>query len=182
MNSCSKYPLHDETSKCRKDEDCGCGHPCPQGAIFEYSFSNFGPLDVTFVEGLSTQIFNQPIASVCVDTTCLDCARVIIDFIGILNVTTTVSATSTLTFTLYRIGNGFRTPQPVATFNYYVADITGGVTTSHTLAFRYPAPAGDCNGRCTYILELNSIYNLDFGTITYAINGTMSALVIDSSR
>ncbi len=180
MNSHSKHPLHDES--CRQDKDCDCKYPAPKGMILETEYSNFGPVDVTFGDGAVTQTFNQPIASVTIDTSCFSCASIIIDYIGILNVTTTVSAFSTLTFTLFRVGNGFRTPQPAATFRFSVSDITGGVTTSHTLAFRYAAPNGECRDRCTYILELTNINNFDFGTITYAINGTISALATGSSR
>ena len=182
MNSHSKYSLHEETSNRGKDEDCDCKHPAPRGVILETEYGNFGPLDITFALGTSTQTFNQPIASVTIDTACLNNADVLIDFIGILNVTTTVAATSTLTFTLSKICNGYITPQTIATTNFFVADVTGGVTTSHTLALRYPLKNDDCRDCCTYVLALSSIFNLDFGTITYAINGTISALAIDSSH
>ncbi|MEL7597980.1 MAG: hypothetical protein AAGU01_07240, partial [Clostridiaceae bacterium] len=70
--------------------------------------------------------------------------------------------------------------QPVSMVNFFVADITGGVTASHTLAFKFPFKNDVCNDCCTYVLELTNISNIDFGTITYAINGTISALAIVS--
>ncbi|MEL7658475.1 MAG: hypothetical protein AAGU75_21495, partial [Bacillota bacterium] len=99
MNSNSKYPLHEETSVYRQNRDCDCQHPTASKVIFESNYGNFGPLDVTFALDATLQTFNQPIASVTIDTTCLNVKNVIIDFTGILNVTTTVAAISTLTFT-----------------------------------------------------------------------------------
>lgn len=182
MNSNSKYPLHGDASTCRQDQDCDCQHSSGNKVIFESSYGNFGPLDVTFAEGATFLTFNQPIASVTIDTTCLNVKNVVVDFTGILNVTTTVAATSTLTFTLFRICNDMRLPQPVSTVNFFVADTTGGVTTSHTLAFRFPFRNDECKDCCTYVLELTNISNLDLGTITYSINGTLSALAIVSDR
>jgi hypothetical protein len=180
MNSRSKYPLNGDSLIDRQDQNCNC-HPRGSKVIFENNYGNLGPLDVTFAEGLSNQTISQPVASVTVDTKCLDCANIIIDFTGILNVTTTISAISTLTFTLFKLCDDMRMRQPVSTVNFFVADIAGGVTASHTLAFKFPLNSRDCNDCCTYILELTSIYNLDFGTVTYAINGILSALVIDSA-
>ena len=180
MNSTSKYSLHGDTSICRHDQDCDCQHPFGNKVIFESNYGNFGPLDVTFVEGDTLLTFNQPIASVTLDTTCLHVKNLVIDFIGILNVTTTVAATSTLTFTLFRICNDMRVPQPVSTVNFFVADTTGGVTTSHTLAFRFPFGNDICKDCCTYVLNLTNISNLDLGTITYSINGNLSALAMVS--
>jgi len=180
MNSNSKYPLHVETSNCKQDQDCDCKHPFGNKVIFESSYGNFGPLDVTFVEGDTLLTFNQAIASVTIDTTCLNAKNIIIDFTGILNVTTTVAATSTLTFTLFRICNDMRLRQPLSMVNFFVADTTGGVTTSHTLAFKFPFRNDECKDCCTYILDLTNISNLDLGTITYSINGTLSALAIVS--
>ncbi|HVI40343.1 MAG TPA: DUF4489 domain-containing protein [Anaerovoracaceae bacterium] len=181
MNSVSKYPLHEETSICKQDRDCDCQHPKGNKVIFESSYGNFGPLDVTFAEGAQLQTFNQPIASVTIDTTCLNVTNTIIDFTGILNVTTTVPAESTLTFTLFKICNDMRTRQPVSTVNFFVADIPGGEIASHTLAFKFPFKNNDCKDCCTYILELTNIFNLSPGTITYSVNGTFSALAIVSA-
>lgn len=178
MDSNSKYPLHEKTSNFKKDQDCDCKHPFGNKVIFESSYGNFGPLDVTFVEDETFITFNQPIASVAIDTTCLNVKNVVVDFIGILNVTTTVAAISTLTFTLFRICNDMRFPQTISTVNFFVADTEGGVTTSHTLALRFPFRNDDCRGCCTYVLDLTNISNLDLGTITYSINGTLSALAI----
>lgn len=182
MNSNSKYPMHDKDMNCGKDKARDCRHPVPKGVILETGFGNLGPLDITFAEGEQFQTLNRPIASVTIDTTCLKCADILIDFIGILNVTTTVAATSTLTFTLFRICSGFSSPQPIATTNFSVVEATGGVTTSQTLSFRYPFKSDNCGECCTYVLDLTSIFNLDLGTLTYAISGTMSALAIDSCQ
>ncbi len=174
----SKYPLHGEVPNSKQHQDCDCQSAFGNKVIFENSYGNFGPLDITFAEGEQLQTFNQPIASVTIDTTCVDVKNVIIDFTGILNVTTTVAATSMLTFTLHRICSDRRARQPISTVNFFVADTTGGVTTSHTLAFKFPIRDDNCCGCCTYVLELISIFNLDFGTINYAINGNLSALAI----
>nr|WP_315020493.1 DUF4489 domain-containing protein [uncultured Aminipila sp.] len=174
----SKYPLHGEVLTSKQHQDCDCQSTFGNKVIFENSYGNFGPLDITFAEGNLLQTFNQPISSVTIDTTCVDVKNLIIDFTGILNVTTTVAATSTLTFTLYRICSDRRPRQPISTVNFFVADTTGGVTTSHTLAFKFPTKDENCNGCCTYVLDLISISNLDFGTINYSINGNLSALAI----
>lgn len=179
MSADSKYPFPVET---RRNKNCDCHHSMGNNVIFKSNYGNLGAIDVTFTEGTSTQTFNQPIASVTIDTTCENVKNIIIEFVGILNVTTTVSATSTLTFTLFRMCNGTETPQPIASTAFFVADIFGGVTTSHTLVFKFPFSNDCCEaGCCTYILDLTDIFNLDFGTITYAINGTLSALAIVSS-
>lgn len=181
MNSIPKYSLDQENSIYRQDKGCDCQHPVGKKVIFESNYSNFGPLDVTFAEGTLNQTFNQPIASVTIDSTCLECKNILIDFTGILNVTTTTAATSTLSFTLFKICDGMRARQPVTTFNFFVADLTGGLTASHTLVFKFPCENNECNDCCTYILELGSVSNLDFGTVSYSINGTFSALAIGSA-
>jgi len=182
MDSNSKYPLHGELCNCKQDRDCKCQHPFGNKVIFESRYGNLGPIDVTFAEAATLQALNQPIGSITVDTACEEVKTVVIDFTGILNVTTTVAAISTLTFTLYRICSDMRTRQPVSTVNFSIADTTGGLTTSHTLAFKFPFKNEECKDCCTYVLELINISNFDFGTITYSINGTLSALVIVSSR
>lgn len=182
MNSDSKYSLHEDDTGCSHGRDCGFQHPAPKGLILETAYGSFGPIDVTFNADTQLQTFNRPIASVTIDTTCLNCADILIDFIGILNVTTTVAATSALTFTLFRVCSGFTAPQPLTTTNFFVVESTGGVTASQTLAFRYPFKNEECRGCCTYVLDLTSIFNLDIGTLTYAINGTMSAMAVNSSR
>lgn len=182
MNSNSKYPMNVETANCRRDKDCGCRHPSGNKVIFKTNYGNFGPLNVTFTDGALLQTFNQPIASVTIDTTCVDVKNIVIEFTGILNVTTIFAATSTLTFTLFRICSDMRTRQAVSTVNYFAADILGGVTTSHTLVYRFPFSNDGCKDCCSYVLELTSINNPDFGTITYAINGILSALGIVSDH
>ncbi|WP_313340031.1 DUF4489 domain-containing protein [Sedimentibacter sp.] len=181
MNLDSKYPMHAKTVNFRQDKDCDCKHPSGNKVIFEISYGNLGPLDLTFDEVTSFQTINQPVASVAINTSCEAVRNVIIEFTGILNVTTTVSATSTLAFTLFRICKDTGASQPLSTVSYLVADIFGGITTSHTLVFRFPICDDDCQDCCTYVLELSNIYNLDFGTITYAVNGTLSALAIVSA-
>lgn len=182
MNLDSNYPMHEEAVNFRRDKDCDCKHPPGYKVIFEINYGNLGPLDITFVEGASFQTINQPVGSVSIDTSCDTVRNVIIEFTGILNVTTTVAATSTLTFTLFKVCNDIGTSQPLSTVSYFVADSTGGVTTSHTLVFRFPICTDDCLDCCTYVLELSNIYNLDLGTITYAVNGTLSALAIVSAH
>ncbi len=180
MNSNSKYPLHKENSDGRKDHDGICKHHKANRVVLESEYGNLGPLDVTFTEGLTIQAINRPVASVTIDTTCFKCADVLVDFTGILNVTPEVSATSILTFTLFKVCKGFRARQSAATFNFFVADIFSALTASHTLVFKFPFKNDDCNC-CTYVLELTSISNLDLGTVTYSINGTMSALAVECS-
>lgn len=182
MNSNSKYPMNVETANCRRDKDCGCRHPYGNKVIFKSNYGNLGPLDFTFDDGASLLAFNLPIASVTIDTTCEDVRNVIIEFTGILNVTTNFAATSTLTFTLFRICSDMGTRQAVSTVNYFASDILGGVTTSHTLVFRFPFNDDDCKDCCSYVLEFTNIYNIDGGTRTYAINGILSALGIVSAR
>ena len=181
MNSNSKYPMNVETANCRRNKDCGCKHPSGNKVIFRSNYGNLGPLDVTFTEGTPLQTFNLPIASVTIDTTCEDVKNIVIEFTGILNVTTIIAATSILTFNLFRICSDMRTSQLVSTANYFAADILGGVTTSHTLVFRFPFSDDDCKDCCSYVLELANIYNIDGGTLTYAINGILSALGLVSA-
>lgn len=179
MNSESKYSLNQENSIERQDKDCDCQHPIGN-VIFKSNYSNFGPTAVTFEQGALIRTFNQPIASVSMDSTCLNCPNILIRFTGILNVVIDTTASSALSFSLVRICNGMKMRQPLTTFNFFVADIAAGVTNSHTLAFEFPTD-NNCNDCCTYILELTNISNLDFGTITYAINGTFSAWAIGSA-
>ena len=182
MNSTSKYPLNEETSICKKDQDCDCQHPKGNKVLFESSYGNFGPLDITFTEGVLIQTFNQPISSVTIDTTCLNVTNTLIDFTGILNVTTAnVAATSALTFTLFKTCTDRRMRQTVSTANFFAADPVAGATASFTLAFKFPFKNNDCKDCCTYILELTNISNQVAGTITYSVNGTFSALAIVSA-
>jgi len=181
MNSNSKYHMNVETANYRRNKDCGCKHPSGNKVIFKSNYGNLGPLDVTFDEATSLQALNLPIASVTIDTTCKDVRDVVIEFTGILNVTAATSVTSTLTFTLLRNCSDTGASQPVSTFNYFVAETTSGFTNSHTLSYRFPFNDDGCKNCCSYVLELTSIYNLDFGTITYAINGIFSALGIVSA-
>lgn len=181
MDEKSKYPLYGKTSVNKKSHDCDCREKRACDVILESRYGNFGPLDVTFVEGEATPTFNQAIASLTVDLSCINSANILLDFSGILNVTTTVPATGALTFTLFKACRRQRNRQSLATFTFFVADGFGGVTASHTLAFKYPLRNDHCQDCCTYTLELNSISNLDFGTLTYAINGIFSALVVETA-
>lgn len=184
MNSIYKYNLDKETSinEQHRNYNSDCQQLLPTQVILKSNYSNFGPLDVTFTLDSLIQTFNQAVANVTIDTTNLNCPNLLIDFTGILNVTTTVSATSSLVFTLFRYCKEMRIRQPVTTFNFFVADITGGVTVSHTLDFVYSSQNDNCKDCCTYILELTSISNVDLGTITYFINGTITAFAVESSR
>lgn len=180
MNSHSKYPLIKKTSSHKKrEEQCNC-KALVKKMIYELNYGNLGPVNIIFTANISTQTLNQPIASITIDTSCLDCPDIIIDFNGILNVTPIISANSTLTFTLYRVCSNVINRQEVATFSFNVADTFGGVTASHTVSFRSFTKKNECNDCCTYVLELTSIANIDLGPITYAINGTISALAIES--
>lgn len=181
MNSNSNCFLHRKTSDNKQSQNCDGQHPLGNKVLFESGYGNLGPLNVTFSEGESFLSIDQPIGRVTIDTTCVNTKNVIIDYVGILNVTTTVSATSTLNFTLYRVCNDKEVRQAISMISFLVADIDGGVTTSHTLAFRFPLGDDICNC-CSYVLELTNIYNLDFGTITYQINGVLSAMAIVSDR
>jgi len=105
--------------------------------------------------------FNQPIASVTVDLSCIENANILLDFTGVLNVTTTVAATCALTFTLFKTCRRQRIRQALTAYTFFVADGFGGVTTSHTLSFKYPMRNDHCQDCCTYTLELTSISNLD---------------------
>lgn len=182
MNSNSNCFLNKKNSNHKQCQDRDCQHPLGNKVLFESSYGNLGPLDVTFSEGASFLSIDQPIGRVTIDTTCVNVKNVIIDYVGILNVTTTVPATSTLNFTLYRSCNDQEMRQAISMISFLVADIDGGVTTSHTLAFRFPLGDDICNGCCSYVLELTNIFNLDFGTITYQINGVLSAMAIVSDR
>jgi hypothetical protein len=178
MNSISKYPLHEENSINRQDQDCDCQHPKGNKVIFQSSYSNFGPLNVVFTDAALIQTFNQPIASVTIDTACLNVTNTVIDFTGILNVTpVNTAANSTLIFTLFKTCNDRRIRQSVSTVNFFVVN-NAGATNSFTLAFKFPFKNNECKDCCTYILELTSIFNADPGTVTYSINGTLSALTI----
>jgi hypothetical protein len=182
MNSNSNCSVHDEISKYKQSQECNCKLPKGNKVIFESNYGNLGPLDVAFSAGESFISINLPIASVVIDTTCVNVKNVIIEFTGILNVTTTVAATSTLNFTLYSICNDMKVRQTLAMTSFLLSEQTGGITASHTLAFRFPLGDCNCNDCCSYELELSSIFNLDFGMITYQINGIISAMAIVSDR
>lgn len=182
MDSESKYPLHEENSKRKK----GKGYDCPKckacDVILESNYGNFGPLDVTFADdAVGIPTFNQAIASVTVDLSCIENANILLDFTGVLNVTPTVPATGALTFTLFKTCRRQRNRQALATYTFFVIDAFGGFTTSHTLAYKYPIRNDQCQDCCIYTFELNSISNLDFGTLTYSINGILSALVVETA-
>lgn len=186
MNSKSKN-RSDEGTSYRQPPKGRCAHSAPDRIFLTSNNGSLGPLPITFITTVLSQTINQPVASITIDASGFKDPIVQIDFTGILDLTTfTALANATLNFTLFRSCRETGLQEPVATFSFYVVEQTGGVTSSHTLVFKYISPSDGCEDNCacegctTYTLQLDSIFNLGIGTLTFFINGTISALVVDS--
>lgn len=184
MNSLSQCNNNKKSSLYNKHDDCGkdCTHPVPGKAILTCSTGNFST-NINIVFPSTLQVFNQPIASVTIDTACLKCPSILIDFAGILTSTPTQPfnlLSITATFTLFKICKESKIRQPIDTYNFNILNITQ-FPDSQTIKFEY-APCDDqCEDCCTYILELTRVTTA-FGnsTGTISLTGTLCVIAVNS--
>lgn len=161
------------------ESSCRSNLTCSEGC--------FGPSLISFVSGPVTQTINKPIASVTIDTACLRCPSLLIDFAGILT-STNVSGNldATFNFTLFKSCSGSQIRQPVKNFTLTQsrlinATIGGIFNDSRTLKFEYFSCDEDqCEDCCTYTLELTTATEPLGISFTLSINGTLCARTIDS--
>lgn len=162
-------------------DSSSCFHTLKGESLLRYSNGYLVLNNLTVSEGNLTQIFNQPIASITIDTTCLCKPKLLINFSGILTVTPLNNvAASRFTFTLFRICKDIKIPQVVSTFNFDYRNLTPSFPDSRTLDLKYSACDDYFRGCCTYIIELTSITNSFLTTSNLSINGTLSGLAIES--
>lgn len=182
MNSIYHCYSEEETETHNTCKD-PCRHPIPGHVLLRCNNGGFGPRNVNFETPRLPVTFNQPIASVTIDTTYLKCPRVLINFVGILTVTpVTNTAISTLNFTLFRMCKGDKIRQPVSTFTFSTVVVTDSPD-SRTLNFQYSSCGSECGDCCIYTLELTSISNgINTGVLTYSINGELCELAIEAGR
>lgn len=166
------------------DCDKNCAHPAPGKIFLKRTNSNTTTNIINLAVPPFTQTFNQPIASVTIDTTCLCKPELLIKFKGILTTTAIALMTFTSTFTLYKICKKSKIRQPVATYNFNLVDVVP-FPNSQTIMFDY-TPCGDqCEDYCTYILEFtraSSSSNLGGASGSITISSTLSVLGLDSSN
>jgi len=181
MNSLFKLDINEKNQI--YDCDKNCIHPTPGKLFLKHTNSNITTHIINLTTFPLTQTFNQPIASVTIDTTCLCKPKLLINFVGILTTIPTAAIALTSTFTLFKICKESRIRQPVATYNFNVVDIISPFSNSQTIKFNYSPCDDQCDGCCTYVLEFTRVSgNMFFassGSIT--INSTLSVLGVDSS-
>lgn len=155
---------------CRRDRDCCCNN-CqkPGKAILSCGCGGVGPLPV-----ISTPLSNPiPVASVSIDTRCMDCPKVLLHFTCQINLP--VDAAVNLNFMISRTTK-CGCPQYVGgTFTF--SDLVA-VLEAETFSFQYCdcSPCPDCT---TYTIEIepSSLIAVTAGvTIT---NATISALAVE---
>lgn len=174
----------------------------PGRAIFNCGEGSFGPVNFDFRSPTAarTQSVNAPIASVTIDTSCLSRPKLMIDFSGILTSSVFLGGIiqddalfrilETFDFTLYKTCKGSKVRHPVKNFSFSQSntnsstDPAAGPTNfndSRTLNFKYFSCEEQCEGCCTYTLELNSITDNALAFFSLSINGSLCAHAIESS-
>jgi len=178
-NIYEKNQIYDKYYDCEKN----CIHPTPGKLFLKHTNSNITTHIINLTTPPLTQTFNQPIASVTIDTTSLCKQKFLINFVGILTTTSTTQIALTSTFTLFKICKESRIRQPVATYNFNVVDLIPPFSNSQTIMFNYSPCDDQCDGCCTYVLEFTRLSGNTFfpslGSIT--INSKLSILGVDSS-
>jgi len=169
-------PKEECSYKCDTRRD----HTIPGPAILKCNCGNFGLTRLAFEDQTPIEL-KQPIASVTIDTACLHCPTIKVDFNGILSVITDDDEfTYTFNFTLYRVCkcSGHREALQSFVVPFIPADIYGDST---GLSFVYAQCDDQCKDCCTYTLELTSVSPEDSDLeISFSVNGTICALAVDS--
>ncbi|WP_312653888.1 DUF4489 domain-containing protein [Aminipila sp.] len=184
MNSLFKLDINEKNPICNKYYDCNknCIHPTPGKVFLKHTNNNLIKNQINLTTPPYTQTFNQPIASVTIDTACFCKPKLLINFVGILTTTTKSFLVLTNTFTLFKTCKDSKILQPVATYNFNVINTVASFPNSQTIKFDYSPCDDPCEDCCSYILEftrVSSIFAGSSGSIT--INGAFSVLGVDSS-
>lgn len=160
--------------------------PKPGHAILRANNGSLGPLNLNFITGGTTPVtnipVNQPIANVTIDTSCLDCPILLVDFAGILTATTINTAgTFTYTFTLFKTCKGGE-QQPIRTFSFSQQINQLNNPDSRTLKLEHTSCDDVCDDCCQYSFELTRVSASNITTnLTVTINGVISILAVESS-
>lgn len=181
MNSLSncncdkKVPNHDQHDDC----DNYCKHPLPGKALLRCNNGNFGTTNVSLLIPPFSQTFNQPIASVTIDTTCLYRKKILVDFAGILTSRLVVGLfTGTLIFTLFKTCKESRVRQSVITFTFNFLSLLSAPE-DRALNFEYSYCEDQCDDCCTYTLEMTNISSETPTSVELSINGTLCVLAVE---
>lgn len=189
MNSESKYYYNKETFANEKRNGCDnqCGHSMPGELLLKCRNGTLGPMTSIVLAPPLSETFNQTIAKVTINTSCLNCPTILISFDGILNIKNNSGQTlrnATFIFTLFKICKGSTfSEEAISTFNYSVSERNNdNIEESRTLSFQYSTcndECNDCNDCCTYRLELTRISYLQVPVnMTFSINGKVCALAV----
>lgn len=177
---CSKKTHSNEQLQSdEQPEKCNnrCNELTPSKAILRCNrSSDFEPI-VIILEPASNQTFNQTIARVNINTSCLHYPTVLIDFSGTIY---SLADGASFSFTLFKTCEGDSLRQDVTTFNYNTFPSSFG--DNHAIKFKYSSCDTQCDDCCIYTLELTSVSNLsDFQALSlFSINGMLCALAVDS--
>ncbi|MDO5517471.1 MAG: DUF4489 domain-containing protein [Clostridium sp.] len=88
---------------CKRDRDCCCSNSCqkPGKSILNCGCGGVGPLPDNVVGGVATNMCNPiPVASVSIDTRCMECPKVLLHFTSQINLP--IAADVTLNFMICR--------------------------------------------------------------------------------
>lgn len=182
MNSLSQCNSNEQCLAYDKHHHCdnNCIHPAPGKLILRCSNGSFAT-NINIVAPPFIQVFNQPIASVSMDTTSLKCPSILIDFAGILTTIPTPGIISlTATFTLFKTCKESKIRQPVATYNFNVVNLFSPFPDSQTIKFEYSPCDDECEDCCTYTLEFTRVSSFFQSIGSISINGTLCVLTVDS--
>ncbi|OPJ60222.1 DUF4489 domain-containing protein [Clostridium oryzae] len=183
MDSPYNYNNFKNHLECDKHNDFEAHNLCPLPgkALLEANVSNFELSNIEFEANGTTLTLDKFIAAVNIDTTCLSKAKLLIHFGGILDLTSPDNfLVSNLIFTLFRVCDRNKVPQPLTTFSHIFVN-TSGYQNSSSLNFEYTScdNLSCCGANCTYILKLTSITAQIAGTENISINGVLSALAVE---
>lgn len=173
--SCGKSCRRDKCDRCDR---CDCNCQKPGKAILSCGHGGVGPL-ANITATTTTRVNPIPVASVSIDTRCMECPKVLLHFTAQINLPATTAAaaasTATLNFIISRTTK-CGCPQYIGgTFTFSTANAAAAVE-AESFSFQYCDcnPCPDCT---TYTVELDPSVATPAGvTIT---NATLSALAVE---
>ncbi|WP_312653886.1 DUF4489 domain-containing protein [Aminipila sp.] len=180
MNSLSICNCDEKVANYNQPIDCNhCKHLLPNKALLRCNTGNFNTTSVVLLTSPFSQTFNQPIASVTIDSACLCKKKILVDFEGILTASLVSGLfAGTFIFTLFKTCKGSRNRQAVAIFPFYF--ITSlGISEDRALKLEYPYCQEQCDDCCTYTLELTSISSASPARVVVSISGTICVLAVE---
>lgn len=179
LNSNEKSSIYDKHYKFNKN----CNQTQLGKMLLKCNNGNLSAVNINLVNPNFTQTFNQPIASITIDTACLCNLKLLLDFSGTITTITNSFMTLTNTFTLFKTCKTSIIRQPIATYNFNIINTSSPLPDSQTIKFQYSPCDDQCEDCCTYTLELtrvSSIFSGSSGSIF--INGKLCAMAIDLSN